>query len=53
MYYIQETDKPNFLFKLFNIVRLQEDKIILPIGKEKIKSKRAITFAIALSSFKN
>lgn len=41
MYYVQETDKPNFLFKLFNIVRLQEDKIILPIGKEKIKSKRA------------
>lgn len=41
MYYVQETDKPNFLFKLFNIVRLQEDKIILPIGKEKIKPKRA------------
>lgn len=41
MYYVQETDKPNFLFKLFNIVRLQEDKIILPIGKDKIKSKRA------------
>lgn len=41
LYYVQETDKPNFLFKLFNIVRLQEDKIILPIGKEKIKSKRA------------
>lgn len=41
MYYVQETDKPNFLFKLFNIVRLEEDKIILPIGKEKIKSKRA------------
>ena len=41
MYYVQETDKPNFLFKLFNIVRLQEDKIILPIGEEKIRSKRA------------
>lgn len=41
LYYVQETDKPNFLFKLFNIVRLQEDKIILPIGKEKIKPKRA------------
>lgn len=41
MYYVQETDKPNFLFKLFNIVRLQGDKIILPIGKEKIKPKRA------------
>lgn len=41
LYYVQETDKPNFLFKLFNIVRLQGDKIILPIGKEKIKPKRA------------
>lgn len=41
MYYIQEADKPNFLLKLFDIVKLQEDKIILPIGKEKIKDKKA------------
>lgn len=41
LYYVQETDKPNFLFKLFSMIRLQEDKIILPIGKEKIKSKKA------------
>lgn len=35
MYYIQETDKPNFLFNLFNIVKLEEDKIILPIETKK------------------
>lgn len=41
MYYIQETDKPNFLFKQFNIIKLIGNKIILPIGEEKIKPKKA------------
>lgn len=41
MYFIQETDKPNFLFKAFNIIKLKEDKIILPIDGEKIKSQKA------------
>ena len=41
MYYIQETDKPNFIYNLLNIVKLQEDKIILPIGEEKIPLKKA------------
>ena len=41
MYYIQETDKPNFIFRLFNIIQLQEDKIILPIDENKISSKKA------------
>lgn len=42
MYYIQETDKPNILFKLFNILQLDNDKIILPIeGKEILDLKRA------------
>lgn len=41
MYYVQETDKPNFLFKLFNIVKLQEDKIILPVINEEIRRKKA------------
>lgn len=40
MYYIQEADKPNFIFYLFNIIRLQEDKIILPIDDKKISSKK-------------
>ena len=41
MYYIQETDKPKFLFKLFNIIKVKEDKIILPIKEEKISIKKA------------
>lgn len=41
MYYIQETDKPKFLFKLFNIIKVKEDKIILPIKDEKISIKKA------------
>ena len=41
LYYIQETDKPNFIFRLFNIIQLQEDKIILPIDENKISSKKA------------
>ena len=41
MYYIQEIDKPNFWLSLFNIVRLQGDKIILPVGIKKIKAKKA------------
>lgn len=41
LYYIQETDKPNFIFKLFNIIQLREDKIILPINENKITSRKA------------
>lgn len=42
MYYIQETDKPNILFKLFNILQLDNDKIILPIKeKENLDLKKA------------
>ena len=41
MYCIQESDKPNFIFKLFNRIQLREDKIILPIGEEKISSRKA------------
>ncbi len=41
LYYIQEADKPNFIFKIFNIIQLEEDKIILPIDESKITSKKA------------
>lgn len=41
MYYIQETDKPNLVLKLFNIIRLKDDKIILPIENEQINFKKA------------
>ncbi len=45
MYCIQETDKPNFIFKIFNVIQLREDKIILPIGAEKISSRKAFKLA--------
>lgn len=42
MYYIQEDDKPNFIAKTFNIIKLEGDKIIIPINtNEKIEEKKA------------
>lgn len=41
MYYIQEADKPNFIFNLFNIIKLKEDKIILPLNKKQISCRKA------------
>ena len=47
MYCIQETDKPQFLFKTFNIVELVGNKIILPItGDEKISYKKTKKLAL-------
>lgn len=47
MYYVQESDKPKILYKIFNIVELMEDKIILPIAKdEKIDNKKAKILAL-------
>lgn len=40
LYYIQESDKPSWLNEKFNIIKLEDNKIILPIeGKEKIDNK--------------
>ena len=39
MYYIQEADKPSKIFEFFNIIKVQDDKIILPIN-EKIKNQK-------------
>lgn len=42
MYFIQETDKPLKILKLLNIIKLQEDKIILPVGdSELLDSKKS------------
>ena len=43
MYCIQETDKPNFIFKTFNIIKLIQNKIILPITGDEILSNRKAT----------
>ena len=36
LYCIQEADKPNFILKIFNIIKLTQDKIILPICENEI-----------------
>lgn len=36
MYYIEETDKPNKIFKIFKVIKLQDNKIILPINQEEL-----------------
>lgn len=41
MYYIHETDKPNKILKKLNIIKLIDNKIILPINDEKITQKQA------------
>ncbi len=42
MYYIQDADKPNLICKLFQIILMTEDKIIIPIdNKTKISDKKA------------
>lgn len=40
MYYIQEADKPKKLFKIFNIIQMEGNKIILPIDEKEIESKK-------------
>jgi len=41
LYYIHETDKPNKIMKKLNIVKLLDNKIILPINAEEITQKQA------------
>ena len=42
MYFIQETDKPKFLYKLFLIPKLERDEILLPINNIKENEKNVI-----------
>lgn len=47
MYYIQETAKPNKLKEMLNIIKIEEDKIILPINEEEIlKQNKAQKLAL-------
>lgn len=41
LYYIQEADKPSYIQKLFNMIELEGNKIILPIDEKGMKSKQA------------
>ena len=40
LYYIQESDKPKAIFKIFNIIQLEGNKIILPIHQKNVKNKK-------------
>lgn len=40
MYYVQEDDKPNFFFRLFNIIKLQNDVIVLPLLDKKKNTRK-------------
>ena len=39
MYYIEETDKPNKICKILKIVKIKDNKIVLPIKEEVVTSK--------------
>ena len=41
MYYIEESDKPSYFAEIFSIVKLEKDRIILPINLEKANEKKA------------
>ncbi len=46
MYCIQESDKPKFFFRMFNIVQLVGNKIILPIkGDEQLSTSKSYKLA--------
>ena len=45
MYYIKEADKPSKLAMFFNIVKLENDNIILPITKTALEEKEAYKLA--------
>ena len=42
LYYIEETDKPNFIHRKLNIIKLEDNKIDLPINdEENLTAKQA------------
>ena len=46
MYYIQESDKLSKIARFFNIIKLENNHIILPITQTSIDEKKAYTLAI-------
>lgn len=56
MYYVLENDKPNFFENLFSWIKLEQNKIILPLGRIKISNKKIEKIArktVNLISFSN
>ena len=46
MYYIQENDKPNKIEKWLHIVKLENDRILLPVIETSLEDKKAYKLAI-------
>ena len=46
LYFIKETDKPSKILRFFNVVKLDKDKIVLPIQDEQIDEKQAQKLSI-------
>ena len=46
MYFIKETDKPSKILRFFNVLKLDKDKIVLPIQDEQIDEKQAQKLSI-------
>lgn len=40
MYYVLENDKPNFLENLFSLIKLKQNKIILPLNPDNVSTKK-------------
>lgn len=45
MYYIEKTDKLKIFERLFKIIKIQENKLILPIGQSNLKENQSIQLA--------
>lgn len=45
MYYIEKADKQTLIEKLFKIIKIQDDKIILPVNNFKLTEKQSIFLA--------
>lgn len=46
LYFIKETDKPSKILRFFNVLKLDKDKIVLPIQDEQIDEKQAQKLSI-------
>ena len=53
MFFVQEDDKPNIIFNKLNILKIEQDKIILPVTNEQIKSIQAKKLATKVNKILN
>ena len=53
MFFVQEDDKPNIIFNKLNILKIEQDKIILPVTNEQIKPIQAKKLATKVNKILN